>query len=362
MHSVSDPCWAAATKHLTTRTLLELESEAFGWRQNLSASLQRYYDDEHAAYLATAPGLEANIIQRWQAEYMPRPGASWPSEEDGKYWTRRNRKKGFYGTLDHPLRVRPDLVRDRDELSMSSEAYTRRRWDFFLPTGSVARMKGTACRDPTPLVPRGHHDDHKVVCRTKELTGRNCTVYSIGSNSEWEFENALIKTYPNCKVHTFDCTSGPPQKDSDDRTTQMAYGHYKRGQLQFHKICIGSAVSTTQFGPFEQFGAVMNKLGHKEVSLLKLDAEGFEWEILPTILESLSQVLPNQILLEAHYRAHMHAKPSWWRREMRAGEIALVSTSLFDSGYRVVSGEVNVGCPSCMNFGLMRVHCLERCL
>ena len=237
MHSVSDPCWAAATKHLTTRTLLELESEAFGWRQNLSASLQRYYDDEHAAYLATAPGLEANIIQRWQAEYMPRPGASWPSEEDGKYWTRRNRKKGFYGTLDHPLRVRPDLVRDRDELSMSSEAYTRRRWDFFLPTGSVARMKGTACRDPTPLVPRGHHDDHKVVCRTKELTGRNCTVYSIGSNSEWEFENALIKTYPKCKVHTFDCTSGPPQKDSDDRTTQMAYGHYKRGQLQFHKIC-----------------------------------------------------------------------------------------------------------------------------
>ena len=106
----------------------------------------------------------------------------------------------------------------------------------------------------------------------------------------------------------------------------------------------------------------MNKLGHKEVSLLKLDAEGFEWEILPTILESLSQVLPNQILLEAHYCAHMHAKPSWWRREMRAGEIALVSTSLFDSGYRVVSGEVNVGCPSCMNFGLMRVHCLERCL
>jgi hypothetical protein len=54
----------------------------------------------------------------------------------------------------------------------------------------------------------------------------NCVVMSIGSHNEWDFEEAVIAKYPNCRIHTLDC---------------YADGHVPeaiKNQVTFHPVCL----------------------------------------------------------------------------------------------------------------------------
>lgn len=169
-------------------------------------------------------------------------------------------------------------------------------------------------------------------------------IYSLGSNNQFEFENALLGS-TMCEIHTFDCTSDPPPGETNS-------------SLFFHKWCIGSPPSSfqTTMGPFKSFHQVLSELGHTSVRVMKWDVEGFEWDIFEEFFNDTT-TLPNQILFELHYRSHMKAETDWMHREKHAGEIALLAIQLYDAGYRVIHSAANPGCSSCYEYNLMRLHC-----
>jgi len=114
------------------------------------------------------------------------------------------------------------------------ESYTRRRFDFFLPRGVAGQEGGIKpawhmCMHPQLLGTRRASRDGYMSCGIFIRDGFNCVVYSLGSNDQFDFEEAVLQR-SNCSVHTFDCTSNAPPK-------QLSHRHH------FHDTCIGPSTS-----------------------------------------------------------------------------------------------------------------------
>jgi len=65
---------------------------------------------------------------------------------------------------------------------------------------------GPSCS--TVLEAYGKGDGEKRACSLSQIArtaGRNCIIYSIGSNNMWEFEEDIFQR-TTCRVETFDCT------------------------------------------------------------------------------------------------------------------------------------------------------------
>jgi len=242
---------------------------------------------------------------------------------------------------------------DVDAMSFQGqESYTRRRFDFFLPRGVAGQEGGMKsawhmCMRPqllgTPLAYRTSRDGY-MSCGTFIRDGFNCVVYSLGSNDQFDFEDAVLQK-SNCSVHTFDCTSKPPPK-------QLSHRHH------FHDICIGASTSGSaklrfNFKPLQQ---VMSELGHSRLSAMKWDVEGFEYDLFRELLRDKGR-LPREAMFEIHYRSHMRARTPWHTREIHAGELAVAAIDLYDAGYRVISSKPNSGCSSCFEYTLLRTRC-----
>ena len=91
----------------------------------------------------------------------------------------------------------------------------------------------------------------------------SCLVYSIGSNNNFMFEEAVLEEIsPDCEIHTFDHTVGPaPSK--------------KPTKVLFHPWALGKAA-----GPAgRSMPEIVRELGHsgKVIDILKIDCEGCEW-------------------------------------------------------------------------------------
>jgi hypothetical protein len=74
-------------------------------------------------------------------------------------------------------------------------------------------------------------DTSKIMCGTEQLSierKKECIVYSVGGNNQWEFENDILRL-TSCHIHTFDCTGNEArfQVPNNDRLT-------------FHHICLGA--------------------------------------------------------------------------------------------------------------------------
>jgi hypothetical protein len=72
-------------------------------------------------------------------------------------------------------------------------------------------------------------DGAKYVCSANRLT-QGCTVYSLGSANDFNFEEDIIKETP-CSVHTFDCTINKTTGPIKDR-------------LDFYDMCIAGKSSS----------------------------------------------------------------------------------------------------------------------
>ena len=66
--------------------------------------------------------------------------------------------------------------------------------------------------------------------------------------------------------------------------------------------------------------------------------------------------LPEQISFEFHYKTQMQDL-DWFGRERTAGEMAIFSLRLYESGYRVISREDNKRCPHCSELTVVRFQC-----
>jgi hypothetical protein len=138
-----------------------------------------------------------------------------------------------------------------------------------------------------------------------------CTVYSFGSNGEISFEeDLLLASRPGCEVHIFD-----PVLDS-----VLANNRYFNGpgatdlaasrnvpHITWHTVGLGARdgdVDSTRYGKMhlQRLATIMASLGHSWVDVLKVDVEGYEWDIfLEDILASGGGPLPfGQLLIELH--------------------------------------------------------------
>lgn len=177
-----------------------------------------------------------------------------------------------------------------------------------------------------------------------------CVVYSIGSHDDWKFEEAIVAG-TRCTIETFDCT-----------VRKIHMPRHIKHRVRFHKICLGDSNRTTGGLEFLTIGSIMRMLGHDALSLLKMDIEGYEYEVLYSLFRSDDSWayarLPHQIAIELHYQAGKQARGlHWYGRYLTVGEMANLAQAFYWSGYRIVSKEVNVAWPQCSEFTLLRYRC-----
>lgn len=147
----------------------------------------------------------------------------------------------------------------------------------------------------------------KWICDPHVLLKEHCVVYSVGSNNDFSFEESIHSFNPACEIHTFDPTVKYP-------TNRPPYVH-------FHRYGVGKSdrldVKLTK--------DIMQKLGHKSVSVLKVDCEGCEYDAF----EGLKFSNVGQILVEVHFT----------RGPM---EIHRLFRLLTDHGFAIFSKESNL--------------------
>lgn len=149
-------------------------------------------------------------------------------------------------------------------------------------------------------------DGGKWVCDPQRfLTMPDCIVYSVGSNDEFSFEEEVHNFNPSCQIHTFD--SEPLSENSK-----------KPPFVHFHAWSIGGKSSNS-------IKAIMGKLQHDHISVLKIDCEGCEFEAL------LLAVKPkiSQILVEVHF-------------DENPAEVHALFRFLSSQGYAIFSKEPNI--------------------
>ena len=234
----------------------------------------------------------ASALPRGEAQIEEHVGARWTwlsaamfDNETAESWPTA------YANLD---KLRNSTACSRDGLcDVVSPATTFERWDSL---------------GPILQCPNGLLTDvgMKRLCASSRLLNATqqdaCTVVSLGSANEYSFETAVHKRFPWCKIHTVDCTVAPHVPA------------HLRSALTFHQVCLdeedsvrdwpthGVDANTNRTKTFLSWASLARRLslapGVPPV-LLKMDIEGYEWSVLPSILRS-DAPLPLEIALEMH--------------------------------------------------------------
>ncbi|KAJ3007906.1 hypothetical protein HKX48_008875 [Thoreauomyces humboldtii] len=136
-------------------------------------------------------------------------------------------------------------------------------------------------------------DSGKWICTDKFEPLKNCTVFSIGSRGEFDFERDIKTLFPNCTVHTFDCTAPRGVVWADNSTT-------------VHPWCVGGkdlvqpAQGYQLSREYKRLSTISRDLNVDTISLLKMDIENFEWPFFIDLLNEPVENRPMQILVEFH--------------------------------------------------------------
>eukprot|EP00245_Coleochaete_scutata_P018775 TRINITY_DN9942_c0_g1_i1.p1 TRINITY_DN9942_c0_g1~~TRINITY_DN9942_c0_g1_i1.p1 ORF type:complete len:169 (+),score=29.46 TRINITY_DN9942_c0_g1_i1:2-508(+) len=166
-------------------------------------------------------------------------------------------------------------------------------------------------------------------------------VLSIGGNNNYKFEESVLEATP-CQVATFDCTV--EGRDIDRRH-------------KFYKKCLGSDSLASNNSNYITITDAAQMAGAHDIALLKMDIEGYEYDILSAWKESMTD-LPQQLCLEVHAIAPVLGERSYSRsnpKEMRLAELALFFNHMADLGYGIVSREDNPITVMCSEFTFFRV-------
>jgi len=142
-----------------------------------------------------------------------------------------------------------------------------------------------------------------LVCNNQRQQQKDskCIVYSIGIKDDFSFDQAIHNSnlYPStCEVHGFD----PSPYGLKSKPKYQAIGP----RAHYHSMGLGTTDGVAEPGtaPFRWPGigymrytntapwilkripTIMKELGHSQVSHLKVDAEGAEWDAIPDIVAS----------------------------------------------------------------------------
>lgn len=169
-------------------------------------------------------------------------------------------------------------------------------------------MTGPAKKDLPQIECLGPHEKGGWYTVIDDINS-NSVIYSfgIGDNASWDL--AMIEKF-GCVVHAFDPTPDSvawvakqdlPQQfrfNAEGLSTydgeQRFYNAFKPGKVDM------SAVRPNSRGfynlPVKRLQTCMDERGHDHIDVLKIDVEGLEYEVLPTILD----LDIRQLLVELH--------------------------------------------------------------
>lgn len=231
-------------------------------------------------------------------------------------------------------------------------------WSFERWNASLGPI-GPICKNITKL---GSGYEAKYFCDWELSNGsklkssthdmEECHIFSIGSNDQWGFETDLL-SLSNCTIHTFDCTlKGGTAKNKP-----------KSDRVVFYNFCIGLRNETFNGRQYAPYSELWGKTGAKNApKLVKMDVEGFEYDVIIGILEEYrnghlpEELLPEQIIVELHWATKMVDLP-WLLRTRGAAEISLFLGILFSAGYMPVYSHFDSGCVPCLEVLFVRVLC-----
>ena len=107
---------------------------------------------------------------------------------------------------------------------------------------------------------------------------------------------------------------------------------------------------------FKTIDQTMKELKHTKRSVLKFDIEGFEWGLFENNILNM-KTHPVQLTLELHTQgANPRAVPPTVFEGKSFQAVNKLFLTLHDQGYRVISKEVNGGCPCCAEFVLVNLN------
>ena len=167
----------------------------------------------------------------------------------------------------------------------------------------------------------------------------NCLVYSYGLGADWSFDNAAEAH--GCEVHGFDPT-GELWRQGMHGTDYANIDYakqYPSSKKFFHNWGLGAASraeypagsipqdwpglgdpqlskSNPETWELRSISQTMEDLGHKKLTVLKIDVEGAEWDALasflanPRMMELVAIGNFKQLLLEFHWDPDSRAKVS----------------------------------------------------
>ena len=126
-----------------------------------------------------------------------------------------------------------------------------------------------------------------------------CVVYSIGIANNWLFDDLMLSK--GCHVFSFDPTMSGDHKRHPERHTFAPIGIGAVTKLETR-----GGASTAHYGGraryrVETLADMMARHGHDAVTVLRMDVEGAEWDVLAEWLESGALLgIADQLLLEIH--------------------------------------------------------------
>lgn len=171
------------------------------------------------------------------------------------------------------------------------------------------------------------------------MIDKDSIIYGIGVGEDLTFDLALISRV-GCNVFAFDPTPIAVQWVARQDLPE---------QLKFYPIGIASADGEVTFQippvegwhsysltaekdagihgevscPVKRLASLMAMLGHQKIDVLKMDIEGFEYQVIDDVIAS--NIRPRQFLIEFHHLMYSHAQ---------ADTIAAVQ-KLRDYGYKI---------------------------
>lgn len=165
-------------------------------------------------------------------------------------------------------------------------------------------------------------DEMKYFC-APEQQRKNCNVYSLGSNNQWEFEEQMYKD-TECHMSTFDCTV--------NATIPLGI----RDRTSFYKKCVGNPKQKILGEPLIRMTDLKALTNVDRIDYLKVDIEGFEWVVLRDMINAVKEnpVAEKGLPLQLYLEFHLDRSPE--RVHYVGKRLQMFFEKLFEIGYMLM--------------------------
>ena len=189
-------------------------------------------------------------------------------------------------------------------------------------------------------------DPHRIDASYNNATGEaSCLVYSVGSNGDVSFEDAVKKEIgSHCEIHSFDIANYSAKVE--------AVGAH------FHQWGIAAEAKVNRKGVFKTLPQTIQELGHegRTIDIFKIDCEGCEWSSFSSFFQA--NVTLRQILVELH-AAPNRKDPKSKFQPMPMPETMDFFDSLMKHGYVIFHKEINIRFwhfGQCIEYAFLKLH------